>query len=418
MKYKVFVLLVTGMLLWLAGGNGANGASETFSETLNKRVAELIIQLGSDDWQAREKATEELIEIGPLANDEIQKALNNSDAEIRERAQRIIPLIKWKGMFIKRLNLFIKQLRAGKFEDSVLFQDVIMFLGHDESIFIMIDILKDTTQPISIRQQIAAVLGNNSSVSFKPVINNILELIQKEKDEQIRAGLLRVLAKSGKDERSVATALQLLKEGQSNLKSIAINVLADMGATSAIPEVMKAIKDSDANVKNAAIYALSRLRTEESTRELVRLMKEEPTGWLRAQAVAILANYNDAKLIPDFLWILKNDKDFDVLRNTLYALQKFKGDKTIPPALLDFMKTASPQVQPNILAAFQALGDRSIVPELIKLLEKETDYNGFHVMLGTLQSFTGNHKFTPQIIPDSLKNDIMAKVNDWWQKDK
>ena len=407
-----------GLVFWLAVGNGADGATETFSETINKRVAELIRQLGSDDWQVREKATEELIEIGPLAIGEMQRARNNPDAEIRERAQKIIPLIQWKEAFIRRLDRFISQLRTGKFEDTVLFQDVMMFLSRDESVFILLDLLKDSSQSLAIKQQIVAVLSNNSAVSFKPVTNNLLELIQKEKDEQIRVGLLRILAKAGKDERSVAMALQLLKEGTPNMKSIAINILVDMGASSAVPEIMKAIKDADANVKNTAIYAFSRLKTEETTRELVRFMKEEPTGWLRAQAVAILANYNDAKLIPEFLAVLKSDKDFDVLRNTLYALQRFKGDKTIPPALLDFMKTASPQVQPNILSTFQALGDRSVVPELIKMLEKEMDYNGFHAMLGTLQSFAGNHKFTPQIVPDSLKNDIIAKAKDWWEKNK
>ncbi|HLD35762.1 MAG TPA: HEAT repeat domain-containing protein [Planctomycetota bacterium] len=418
MRYKLSILVMIGLVFWLAVGNGADGATETFSETINKRVAELIRQLGSDDWQVREKATEELIEIGPLAIGEMQRARNNPDAEIRERAQKIIPLIQWKEAFIRRLDRFISQLRTGKFEDTVLFQDVMMFLSRDESVFILLDLLKDSSQSLAIKQQIVAVLSNNSAVSFKPVTNNLLELIQKEKDEQIRVGLLRILAKAGKDERSVAMALQLLKEGTPNMKSIAINILVDMGASSAVPEIMKAIKDADANVKNTAIYAFSRLKTEETTRELVRFMKEEPTGWLRAQAVAILANYNDAKLIPEFLAVLKSDKDFDVLRNTLYALQRFKGDKTIPPALLDFMKTASPQVQPNILSTFQALGDRSVVPELIKMLEKEMDYNGFHAMLGTLQSFAGNHKFTPQIVPDSLKNDIIAKAKDWWEKNK
>ena len=415
MKRKLFAVLTIVLLICFLA---VSLSAETFSETLAKRINELIRQLGGDDWQAREKATEELIEIGPLAKDEIQKALNNPDAEIRERAQKIIPLIQWKEAFIKRLNRFISQLRTGKFEDAVLFQDVMMFLGRDESAFIMLDVLKDANQSPAIRQQIASALGNNSAVSFKPVINNLLELIQKEKDEQIRVGLLRILAKTGKDERSVAMVLQLLKEGPPNLKSIAINALADMGETAAVPEIMKAIKDVDANVKNTAINALSRLRTEQSTKELVRFMKEEPTGWLRAQAVAVLANYNDAKLIPDFILVLKSDKDFDVLRNTLYALQRFKGDKTIPPALLDFFKAAPAQLQPNIFATFQALQDRSIIPELIKMLEKETDYNGFHAMLGTLQSFTGNQKFTPQVMPQSLKDEVISKAKGWWDKNK
>ena len=133
MRYKLSILVMIGLVFWLAVGNGADGATETFSETINKRVAELIRQLGSDDWQVREKATEELIEIGPLAIGEMQRARNNPDAEIRERAQKIIPLIQWKEAFIRRLDRFISQLRTGKFEDTVLFQDVMMFLSRDAS---------------------------------------------------------------------------------------------------------------------------------------------------------------------------------------------------------------------------------------------------------------------------------------------
>ncbi|MBI5778064.1 MAG: HEAT repeat domain-containing protein [Planctomycetes bacterium] len=415
MRRRLFAVSATILLIYLSV---VGISAETFSETLNKRITELIRQLGSDDWQAREKASEELIEIGLPARESLQQALNSPDAEIRERAGRIVPLIQWKEAFVRRLNRFISQLRAGKFDDPVLFQDVTAFLSRDESIFIMLDLLKDSGQATASRQQIAAALGNVTAISFKPVINNLLELIQKEKDEQVRAGLLRILGRSGRDERSAAVALQVLKEGPPNLKLIAVNTLADMGETAAVPEIAKVIKDGDPNLKNTAIYALNRLKTEESTRELVRFMKEEPTGWLRAQAVAILANYNDAKLIPEFLVVLKSDKDFDVQRNCLYALQRFRGDKTIPPALLDFMKTASPQVQPNILSTFQALGDRSVIPELIKMLEKETDYGNFHSLVGTLQSFTGNQKFTPKTMPDGLKNDIIARCKEWAEKNK
>ncbi|MEW6026771.1 MAG: HEAT repeat domain-containing protein [Planctomycetota bacterium] len=392
--------------------------AEPYPETLNKRINELIRQLGSDDWPAREKATDELIEIGPAAKEALQKALDSSDAEIRERAQKIIPLIRWKEAFTLRLNKFMTQLRAGKFDDPVLFQDVTAFLSRDESIFIMLELLKDPNQSPATRQQIASALGNITAVSFKPALNNLLELVQKEKDEQIRVGLLRILGRSGRDERSVAIALQLLKDGPPNLKSIAVNTLADMGEASAVPEIIKAIKDADPNFKNTAMYALNRLKSEESTKELLRLMKEEQNGWLRAQAVAILSNYNDAKLIPEFISALKSDKDFDVQRNCLYALQKFKGDKSIPPALLDFMKTAASHIQPNILNTFQVLGDRSIVPELIKMLEKETDYGNFHSVLGTLQSFAGNQKFTPQAMPHGLKDEILNKAKDWWNKNK
>lgn len=414
MKNRLFIVFLICLMMLTVN---IKISAQTFSEYLDKRINELIQQLGSSDWQLREKAAEELIDIGVPAKTSLQKALASSDAEIRERVIKIIPIILWKECFIKRLNVFIRQLRAGKFEDPALFQDVISFLSRDESVFILVDILKDTNQSLSIRQQIASAIGN-IQISFKPIINDLLELVKKEKDESIRAGLMRILARAGKDERVVALSMTLLKEGSSNLKMIAINTLVEAGDNSVFPEIMKSLKDADANVKNTALYALNRFRTEQSTQELVRFMKEEPISWLRAQAVAILSNYGDAKLIPEFLWVLKNDKDFDVLRNTLYALQRYKGDKTVPPALIEFLKTAPPQVQPNILVSLQTLNDRSVIPELIKILEKETDYSNFNAIVGNLQSLAGNQRFTPQAIPDVLKDDIIKRCKEWWEKNK
>jgi HEAT repeat protein len=414
MKNRLFIMFLVGLVIFSVN---IEISAQTYSDYLNKRVDELIRQLGNSDWQLREKAGEELIDIGVPAKLALQKALSSPDAEVHERIVKIIPIILWKESFIKRLNVFIGQLRAGKFEDQVLFQDVIAFLSRDESVFILIDILKDKNQPLPIRQQIALALGN-IQISFKPMTNDLLELTKQEKDDSIRSGLLRILARTGKDERIVALAMTLLKEGPVNLKTIAINTMVETGDNSVLPEIMKSLKDADANVKNTALYALNRFRTEQSTQELIRFMKEEPISWLRAQAVAILANYNDARLIPDFLWLLKNDKDLDVLRNTLYALQRFRGDKVIPLALIEFLKTAPAQLQPSILGSLQALNDRSVIPELIKILEKESDYSNFNIIVSNLQSLAGNQKFTPQTIPDVLKNDIVNRCKEWWEKNK
>jgi membrane-associated protease RseP (regulator of RpoE activity) len=55
-----------------------------------KKIAQLITQLGDADWQARDRASAELTQIGKPALPQLVKALEHKDAEIRERAQRII----------------------------------------------------------------------------------------------------------------------------------------------------------------------------------------------------------------------------------------------------------------------------------------------------------------------------------------
>lgn len=55
-----------------------------------KKIAQFITQLGDADWQARDRASAELTQIGKPALPQLVKALEHKDAEIRERAQRII----------------------------------------------------------------------------------------------------------------------------------------------------------------------------------------------------------------------------------------------------------------------------------------------------------------------------------------
>src|SRR4051812_11781249 len=57
-------------------------------------VARLITQLGDDDFDTREAATERLKEIGEPALDALHEATTSDDLEVRRRARRIIPAVE------------------------------------------------------------------------------------------------------------------------------------------------------------------------------------------------------------------------------------------------------------------------------------------------------------------------------------
>jgi len=60
---------------------------------LEKKIIELIEQLGVDSWYTREQATQKLIEIGWPSQKYLKKALHHQDAEIRLRAKIILSQI-------------------------------------------------------------------------------------------------------------------------------------------------------------------------------------------------------------------------------------------------------------------------------------------------------------------------------------
>ena len=54
------------------------------------RIAKLIVQLGSDDFDDREKASAELEAIGEPAHDALHQAVKSTDEEVHKRAELLV----------------------------------------------------------------------------------------------------------------------------------------------------------------------------------------------------------------------------------------------------------------------------------------------------------------------------------------
>lgn len=63
-------------------------------EDVERRVKALIVDLGSDDAETRERATAALIAVGPPAEKLLEGALETSDAEVRARARQALDAIR------------------------------------------------------------------------------------------------------------------------------------------------------------------------------------------------------------------------------------------------------------------------------------------------------------------------------------
>ncbi|WP_145179045.1 hypothetical protein [Gimesia aquarii] len=61
---------------------------------LQKRIDQLIVQLGDTNWEQREAAQKKLEEYGKAAQNQLQKAIKNKDLEIVFRAEQILSKLK------------------------------------------------------------------------------------------------------------------------------------------------------------------------------------------------------------------------------------------------------------------------------------------------------------------------------------
>jgi hypothetical protein len=97
-RYLLAGLLGAGLALALALPSPADEAPS--KETIDK----LIEQMGSDTFAEREKAMKELAAIGVPALEALQKAAKSDDAEIRKRAESLIPKIEIQAESIRVLK--------------------------------------------------------------------------------------------------------------------------------------------------------------------------------------------------------------------------------------------------------------------------------------------------------------------------
>jgi tetratricopeptide (TPR) repeat protein len=79
---------------------------------LQKKIDGLIVQLGSDDVETRERATRELTGIGPAASAALQKALRSKDPEVKARAESIVAKITALVPHFDGLSLLVRCYHA------------------------------------------------------------------------------------------------------------------------------------------------------------------------------------------------------------------------------------------------------------------------------------------------------------------
>src|SRR5690348_10910990 len=81
-------LLLAGVLLTMPAR-----AAETVTRPQPGDIAELVRQLGADDFNVREEASRRLLKIGLPAREALLAGTKNRDLEIRRRCRELMPAI-------------------------------------------------------------------------------------------------------------------------------------------------------------------------------------------------------------------------------------------------------------------------------------------------------------------------------------
>jgi hypothetical protein len=143
----LFLLVAAGLGTgWAAAGDPAEARRPTPQKVAAERAARLAADLGSDDYETRQRAVSELEALGPAAGPALQKALASADPEVRRLAIDIAAKVARKVeaaevLEPKRLRLVYKDVPL-----HVAVQDFMRASGAQ----IQLDGVKDNNKKITL----------------------------------------------------------------------------------------------------------------------------------------------------------------------------------------------------------------------------------------------------------------------------
>ena len=237
-----------------------------------KKIGELIEQLGSADWDERAEAEKALEEIGKPAADALKKAMDgSSDPEVKVRAKRLLQ---------KMGALQAAEMTDEQFEE-------------------MLELLRS-------QDGVAWYSGASKPYFYLYQLNERTEWAEALKGKTLAPRLVKALG-----------------DDNGNLKRNVCYLLSEMGATEQAPQVAKLLKDEEMMTRAIAAWTLGKLGNAEVADQVIVALSDNENQVRRAAAMA-LENLPSASAIEPLLGAMASD-DPHVRFEAYFSIKSLTG---------------------------------------------------------------------------------------------
>ncbi len=224
--------LASDQAILRASGVGVEGPAlltflrkRTLGEKDRDRIARLVKQLGSDEFEDREKASRELVEVGPVARTQLQLAVRDKDLEVSRRAARALDEI-------------------GKSSSPHVLSAVVRVLAHHK--------------PAGATEA-------------------LLDYLASADDPDVAEDVVRALATVGvKDGKADAALVKALSDKLAIKRAGAGEALSRAGGKAHRAAVRKLLADSEPVVRMRVALALLEAKDKEAIPALIELVEKAP----------------------------------------------------------------------------------------------------------------------------------------------
>ncbi len=272
-------LSVGRMLVEVAQADNQERINRLFA-VYSQELQALQPELTSGDPEKRRPAVFKLRIYGPLAQRELERALQDSDSRVRQSAAR--GLAKAEGLTL--IQAAGKRLQAGAALDAQ--RPWLEALAHEKNCqAALLAVAEDVRQPVPVRGEALAQLPECGEWTGERA-QRVLPFL-KEAQPPLRAGALRALAGSGSQEVNEALKASL-EDPAPEVAVAAIDTVALKRQTGMADSVAELLGSEHEEVRQAAAHALERVGKERHVKALSECLQKDPVPAVRVAAAQTL----------------------------------------------------------------------------------------------------------------------------------
>lgn len=269
-----------------------------------------------------------------------------------------------------------------------------------------------TIVPLRERDQIIGTIVTIEDLT--PQLDRERELSElseqlKSADESIRVHAAQTLAtQSDEGKKEAAKLVEALGDESWRVRQVAIDMLVQRSGPDAVATLVGKIRDQHRNmsVLNSALKALTQIKGDIITplTELLQLPDED----LRGYVVLALGEQQDRRVIPALMQLI-NDNDQNVRYNAIEALGKVRAIEAVQ-LLAKIAESGDFFLAFPALDALKRIGDPSVLPRLVPLLQDELLRDPTIEVLGQLGDETVVEPLTMLLNQPETSTPVLAQA--------
>ena len=265
-------------------------------------IRKLIEQLGEDRIETREEAFRKLEALGRPALALLEKAANDPDGEVANRAKSLLVRIPIRERLTPALLDHVKGIHER--------------LAQGEWKQVFLDLAADLRQPDD-KRRFPGVRAED--LSFMAPL-----AVQRARTEADKIAVCEAVGRC-KLKSALPEVVKLFQDEQVMVRANAAAAVRDAGSREELPALRTLVKDPHPVVRSVVVHAFGRLGARETVPDLVALLRD-PSKDVRWWAVRALVDL-DARETLASLTPLQDDADESVRRVATEAVAKFSGKR-------------------------------------------------------------------------------------------